>query len=318
MATDFKQYNYDAIYSNGPFSAQACGPTACADLLDISPLTTASWLTQNGFSTDQSGTKWEGIAPCLSAFGGGGKQLNLSSLLGQRTTATFEAWKKHIQTGYEGILLMGKGVSNYWTNSGHFISIVRYDKGMYQVYDPASGTRTGWYSFDSFAGNIKVCYTSEIRWGGSVVDYSFKPAKIMLGSNNDSVLLVQKILYARGMYPRKAGFDGSFGPATDKAVKEYQKFCKLDVDGIVGPLTWDSMTGIPGDTKGLKTTQIGDKSVYVLLLQEVLAADWYYAGAIDWKFGEGTRAAVRAFQKDAGLTVDGVVGPATWKKLIKI
>lgn len=182
MARDYKQYNFDATYSGGSFASQACGPTSCADLLEISPLQTADWLTQHGYAVTGHGTDWFGIAPCLTAFGGGGDMLNGVSLLGQRVSPVFDLWKDRIQHGQMGILLMGAGKSSYWTTSGHFIAIVKYSGGKYLVYDPASVYRTGWHEWSEFAGDIKVCYTSTLTWGANeedtVVSEIYKTARI--------------------------------------------------------------------------------------------------------------------------------------------
>ena len=53
----------------------------------------------------------------------------------------------------------------------------------------------------------------------------------------------------------------------------------------------------------------------VKAIQQALAKAGCNPGQIDGVFGKGTDAAVRSYQKAHGLTVDGVVGPATAGKL---
>ena len=50
-------------------------------------------------------------------------------------------------------------------------------------------------------------------------------------------------------------------------------------------------------------------------LQARLKELGYYQGEIDGRFGDGTREAVMAFQKAAGLTADGIVGEKTREAL---
>ena len=52
---------------------------------------------------------------------------------------------------------------------------------------------------------------------------------------------LQKILVKKGGY--NIDVDGLFGPATQRAVKNWQGKKKLTVDGIVGPNTWKSLCG---------------------------------------------------------------------------
>jgi peptidoglycan hydrolase-like protein with peptidoglycan-binding domain len=47
-------------------------------------------------------------------------------------------------------------------------------------------------------------------------------------------------------------------------------------------------------------------------LQEALRALGHYPGAIDGMFGETTESAVKAFQQQREITVDGIVGKITW------
>lgn len=59
----------------------------------------------------------------------------------------------------------------------------------------------------------------------------------------------------------------------------------------------------------------GSRGPDVLRLQQSLAALQYPVGAPDGIFGPNTEAAVRAFQRDRSLTVDGIVGAQTWSAL---
>ena len=59
----------------------------------------------------------------------------------------------------------------------------------------------------------------------------------------------------------------------------------------------------------------GSSGSDVRALQTRLEELGFSPGPIDGQFGPGTESAVRAFQQSRGLTVDGIVGPATAKAL---
>lgn len=65
------------------------------------------------------------------------------------------------------------------------------------------------------------------------------------------------------------------------------------------------------------TIRRGTKGDLVAQLQTFLSKDGSSL-KIDGIFGPGTQSAVRAFQKRYGLTVDGIVGPQTWGKLLEL
>lgn len=62
-------------------------------------------------------------------------------------------------------------------------------------------------------------------------------------------------------------------------------------------------------------SRMGSVGNEVTSIQNVLKKKGYYTGAVDGIFGSKTLAAVKKFQKDAGLTVDGIAGPKTLKAL---
>ena len=64
------------------------------------------------------------------------------------------------------------------------------------------------------------------------------------GSKGESVKALQILLIGNGYSCGSYGADGSFGNATDIAVRNFQKDKKLVVDGSVGPATWSKLLGI--------------------------------------------------------------------------
>lgn len=67
-----------------------------------------------------------------------------------------------------------------------------------------------------------------------------------------------------------------------------------------------------------RTLRKGTKGGDVSALQGLLIAHGYDCGTVDGDFGNKTNNMVLAFQGEHGLTIDGIVGPATWKALVSM
>ena len=64
------------------------------------------------------------------------------------------------------------------------------------------------------------------------------------------------------------------------------------------------------------TLRLGSTGNAVSELQAMLVLLGYSEAPVDGQYQVTTEVAVKAFQIDAGLTDDGIVGPATWAKLL--
>ena len=64
------------------------------------------------------------------------------------------------------------------------------------------------------------------------------------GSRGLSVLAMQAVLIVRGFDCGPDGADGVFGDNTEKALKAFQEECRIDADGICGPVTWACLLGV--------------------------------------------------------------------------
>ncbi len=70
---------------------------------------------------------------------------------------------------------------------------------------------------------------------------------------------------------------------------------------------------VSSDSRGIIRVAADPKDV-----QSALQKAGYYAGNIDGKIGSQTIEAIRQFQKDNNLKVDGIVGSQTWTKMSNI
>lgn len=64
------------------------------------------------------------------------------------------------------------------------------------------------------------------------------------------------------------------------------------------------------------TLRPGSAGATVEELQALLTLLGYYEGTIDGTYQPDLQEAVQRFQGDAGVTADGIVGPATWSRLL--
>ena len=63
------------------------------------------------------------------------------------------------------------------------------------------------------------------------------------GSAGESVRAAQLLLIGRGYRCGPWGADGDFGPATSGGVCRFQRGRQLEVDGVIGPITWRALLG---------------------------------------------------------------------------
>ena len=127
------------------------------------------------------------------------------------------------------------------------------------------------------------------------------------GSEGQTVKDLQEALKTLGFQVGKV--DGIFGSATEKAVREFQASVGIEVDGIVGRVTWINIDEADQSEPLLKK---GAKGLPVRRLQSRMSAVGFDTGGVDGRFGAKTEAAVRKLQQQAGIAVDGIVGPDTW------
>lgn len=195
-----------------------------------------------------------------------------------------------------------------------------------------------------YGNNFELVTTTDIR----SIPSSYPGTPLRIGSTGNSVRIMQRQLNRiRKNYPNLPllSLDGVFGADTENAVKIFQRQFNLSADGVVGKKTWYKISYIyvsvkklaelvsesepypdnSGNSSGsgtgtLREGATGSEVASVQYYLSYLARTFYPSIpniTPDGIFGADTTSAVRAFQRTFGLSVDGIVGPATWAALEK-
>lgn len=139
------------------------------------------------------------------------------------------------------------------------------------------------------------------------------------GDTGAEVSELQRRLQAAGCYD--GSITGYFGDQTREAVIRCQQKFGITADGIVGSETYNALLGGGNSSTGGSSAsygqvlRLGDRGQGVTDLQTRLQSLGYFYGNVDGVFGSETQSAVIQFQRDRGLTADGIVGSEVYAAL---
>lgn len=233
--------------------------------------------------------------------------------LGSRGTAVLQLQQALIALGYDT-----KGADG------------KFGKGTEQAvkaYQQANGlTADGKAGVKTLAQLYAV--NSGVSSGTSSGNYTAtNPNTLQSGDSGSKVTQLQNALKLLGFYT--GGVDGKFGSGTRAAVIQFQRTNGLTADGLAGTKTQQLLysqvnSGISGDNSSsssssssssasgfTRTLRKGYTGTDVISVQQKLKDLGFYTGSVDGVYGTGSMAAVKAFQRQNGLTADGLVGSRT-------
>ena len=192
---------------------------------------------------------------------------------------------------------------------------------------------------------VGVVRLAELDSEGERVGLSPSPPTSVLsqGSRGHDVTQLQFLLNVIAAYYASVPYvikDSMFDSVTKNGVVEFQKTFGLTPDGIVGPATWNKLYAV---YRGIEDNvslppapppapvsppfpgtllRVGSSGANVRLMQTYLnTIRIVYTSipylVVDGAFGERTRQAVVAFQREFVLAPDGIIGPITWNEIVR-
>ncbi|MGJ5673340.1 MAG: peptidoglycan-binding protein [Nostochopsis sp.] len=143
---------------------------------------------------------------------------------------------------------------------------------------------------------------------------------LKIGSSGSAVTQLQKSLRTLGYF--NGPITGYFGQETQQALTRFQQSQRLQADGVAGGNTLQVIrTSLPSRSNNAVRSRVdnypnawneGDAGSQVLQLQRNLSQLGYFQATPTGNFGSVTKDAVVRFQRDHGLTANGMVDGQTW------
>jgi len=249
----------------------------------------------------------------------------------------FQLFLNRIRTNYPSIPLISDPNGVYGAETADAV------RAFQQIFDlPVDGVvgRSTWLKIIYIYVAVKKL--ADMNSEGLIIGIGKTPPTVVLrlGSKGADVGRLQFLLdYIALFYEeiptviRSSAFDS----ITEEAVMAFQRFFGLTADGVVGPATWNMLYNVyngildfvvmPGGTENPAPEypgtplREGARGENVILMQRYLNFIFsdrpdYTPLAEDGIFGPKTRAAVMEFQRGAGIGVDGIIGPITWRAIV--
>ncbi len=152
-----------------------------------------------------------------------------------------------------GLAVTFSGHVGYYIGNGKVIEFKGFSYGCKETVLSA-GKWTHWYMLP-FIDYGTDANTDTPAQGSTTepIKYTLGSRLLQRGSKGDDVAHLQSILveemgYDLGTYGAKGdGVDGNFGEKTEKAVKRFQSFAQIEVDGKYGSITHKALMGVLDD-----------------------------------------------------------------------
>lgn len=205
----------------------------------------------------------------------------------------------------------------------------------------ANRGRTPYQILQNYYGNdINIVRNAPVR----NISESYPGTLLRIGSyGGEEIRTIQRQLNRiRQNYPSIPSIpnaNGYFDAATRAAVIQFQKIFNLTPDGIVGKATWYKIKQIYNAVK--KVSELYSEGITISEVERIFSeilkrgsrgsdvrAIQYFLNFlaffndrllpidVDGIFGTATENAVKAFQREYGLTIDGIVGRSTWYAIV--